>query len=98
LNSFLREQVDRKEQSVRESEEKLRRQDEAIRKAYHDLEHQHQKIKKRETIISRALKRLEKINNLKGLSSNLFDEAENPMLVHQGPKDQHDEDLESMQF
>lgn len=75
LNALLKEQVDAKERLLRDAEDKLRRQDDAIRKAYADCEHQHAKIKKREAVIARVLKRLENINAVAGLSLD-DDEAE----------------------
>lgn len=78
LNAFLKEQVEAKERSLRESEEKLRRQDDEIRRAYSDCEHQHQKIKKREMVIGRVLKRLENINAVAGLGGLMEDMPESP--------------------
>lgn len=71
INGILREQVEGKECALQEAEEKLRRQEEAIRRAYADCDAQHQKIKKREMVISRVLKRLENINAIAGLTEDL---------------------------
>lgn len=73
MNSYLREQVENKDKALREASEKVRRQQDAIDKAYADCEAQHQKIKKRELIINRVLKRLENINALTGIG-NVMDE------------------------
>lgn len=75
MNSFLKGQVETKESGIRELEEKLRQQEGAIRQAYADCEYQHQKIKKREMVISRVLKRLENINAVAGLG---LDEPDSP--------------------
>lgn len=83
LNTFLKEQVDTKERSLREAEEKLRKKDDAIRKAYADCEQQHQKIKKRELIISRVLKRLENINAITGIGSIMDEEDGQHQHQHQ---------------
>ncbi|PJF18745.1 hypothetical protein PSACC_01424 [Paramicrosporidium saccamoebae] len=76
MNIFLKSQIESKETTVRDLEDKLRHQDGAIRQAYADCELQHQKIKKREMVISRVLKRLENINAVAGLG---FDEPESAM-------------------
>lgn len=70
LNSILKAQIETKEKALQESEDKLRRQDEAIRRAYADCDAQHQKIKKREMVINRVLKRLENINAISGLGED----------------------------
>lgn len=83
LNTFLKEQVEAKERSLREAEDKLRRQDDEIRRAYVDCETQHQKIKKREMVISRVLKRLENINAVAGLGGIMDEMPESLSKEHQ---------------
>lgn len=61
-NQLLRTQLEERDLQCKESEERLKRQDGAIRKAYSDCEQQSARIKKREQVISRVLKRLENIN------------------------------------
>lgn len=61
-NQLLRQQLEERDAKCKEGEERLRRQDNAIRKAYSDCEQQSARIKKREMVISRVLKRLENIN------------------------------------
>lgn len=59
LNAYLKEQVDVKERAVQEAEERLRRQEEDVRSAFAEVDAQNRKLKKREQLISQALKRLE---------------------------------------
>lgn len=73
MNAILKGQVDAKERVLCEVEERMRRQDDAIRRAYSDCEAQQVRIKKREAIISRVLKRLESINA--GTASALLHEG-----------------------
>ncbi len=75
LNAFLREQVEAKDRALRESEDKVRRQQDDIRRAYADCDAQHSKMKKRELIISRVLKRLENINAISGFEGILAEET-----------------------
>lgn len=84
LNGYLKEQVEAKEKALRDAEERLRRQDDEIRQAYADCATQHQKIKKREMVISRVLKRLENINAVAGLG-NVLDDVVNAAGLPDSP-------------
>lgn len=64
MNNFLREQVDQKDRHLRDLEERVRRQSEEMRGAMAEVEEKNRKLKKRETLIGQALKRLESINSL----------------------------------
>jgi TolA-binding protein len=64
LNNFLKEQVDQKEKMIRELEDRLRRQADEMRNAQSEVEQQSRRLKKRELLISQALKKLETINSL----------------------------------
>lgn len=64
LNTYLREQADQKDRHIRELEDRLRSQSEEMRSTIAEVENQSRKLKKREQLISQALKRLETINSL----------------------------------
>lgn len=64
LNTFLREQTEQKDKSIREYEERLRRQADEMRTTMTEVDAQSRKLKKREQLISQALRRLESINSL----------------------------------
>jgi len=68
LNSMLKQELETKDCALQEAEDRLRRQEESIKRAYTDCDVQHQKIKKREMVISRVLKRLENINAIAGIA------------------------------
>jgi hypothetical protein len=59
LNTYLKEQVDAKERAVQDMEQRVRSQEEHVRQAFAEVEVQNKKLKKREQLISQALKRLE---------------------------------------
>lgn len=64
LNTFLKEQVEQKERMIRDLEDRLRRQADDMRGAQSEVEQQSRRLKKRELLISQALKKLETINSL----------------------------------
>lgn len=64
MNTLLKEQLEAKERHGRELEDRLRRQSEEMKQARLELDNQHKKLKKREQLISSALKRLEAINSM----------------------------------
>lgn len=64
LNGFLKEQVEQKERLIKELESRLRSQSDEMRQAQNDLEQQNRRLKKREHLISNALRRLESLNGL----------------------------------
>jgi len=64
LNTYLREQAEQKDRQVRDLEERMRRQAEEMRGTLGEVEEKTRKLKKREQLISQALKRLESINAL----------------------------------
>ena len=59
LNAYLKEQVDAKEKAVQDMESRVRSQEEHVRQAFAEVDAQNKKLKKREQLISQALKRLE---------------------------------------
>lgn len=59
MNGILREQLGERERHIRQMEEKLTVQEREMRQAMAEVEHQNRKLKKRETLIAQALKRLE---------------------------------------
>lgn len=65
LNNFLKEQSESKERQIIDLQERLRKQGEEMRHAYTEIENQTRKLKKRELLISQALKRLEALNTMK---------------------------------
>lgn len=66
MNNFLKEQVEAKERLIRDLEERLRRQSDEMRTAQVEVEQQSRRLKKREQLISQALRRLESINSMGG--------------------------------
>ena len=77
INSMLKQELEAKDRALQEAEDRLRRQEESIKRAYTDCDVQHQKIKKREMVISRVLKRLENINAIAGITDENAFENEN---------------------
>ncbi len=71
LNAFLREQTEQKEKHIRDLEDRLRRQADEMRTTMAEVEQQSRKLKKREQLISQALKRLESINSLQLTADSL---------------------------
>ena len=89
MNSFLKDQTETRERTIRSLEDRLRHQQEEMRRAREEVEAQSRKLKKREILISQALKRLESINHMKqvqavtaGLELNTpFRDDHHPMLL-----------------
>lgn len=65
MNSFLKDQTETRERTIRSLEDRLRHQQEEMRRSREEVEIQSKKLKKREILISQALKRLESINHMK---------------------------------
>ena len=65
MNSFLKDQTETRERTIRSLEDRLRHQQEEMRRAREEVDAQSRKLKKREILISQALKRLESINHMK---------------------------------
>ena len=65
MNSFLKDQTETRERTIRSLEDRLRHQQEEMRRAREEVDAQSKKLKKREILISQALKRLENINHMK---------------------------------
>jgi chromosome segregation ATPase len=92
LNAFLKEQAEAKERQVRDLEERLRRQEDDVKRAYAELDAKTAKLKKRETLINQALKRLEAINFVVPSS------AAAAALGRDGGKENKDEELRNLEF
>lgn len=65
MNSFLKDQTETREKTIRSLEDRLRHQQEEMRRSREEVENQSRKLKKREILIGQALKRLESINHMK---------------------------------
>lgn len=65
MNSFLKDQTETRERTIRSLEDRLRHQQEEMRRAREEVDAQSRKLKKREVLIAQALKRLESINHMK---------------------------------
>ena len=65
MNSFLKDQTETRERTIRSLEDRLRHQQEEMRRSREEVEGQTRKLKKREVLIAQALKRLESINHMK---------------------------------
>lgn len=65
MNSFLKDQTETRERTIRSLEDRLRHQQEEMRRSREEVDAQTRKLKKREILISQALKRLESINHMK---------------------------------
>lgn len=70
MNSFLKDQTETRERTIRSLEDRLRHQQEEMRHAREEVDGQTRKLKKRELLISQALKRLESINHMKGMQGH----------------------------
>ncbi len=69
MNSFLKEQTETRERTIRALEDRLRHQQEEMRHAREEVDAQARKLKKRELLISQALKRLESINHMRQVAA-----------------------------
>lgn len=67
MNSFLKDQTETREKTIRSLEDRLRHQQEEMRRSREEVDAQSRKLKKREILIAQALKRLESINHMKGV-------------------------------
>jgi chromosome segregation ATPase len=90
MNSFLKDQTETRERTIRSLEDRLRHQQEEMRRSREEVDAQSRKLKKREILISQALKRLESINHMKqvqavtaGLELNTptFRDDHHPLLL-----------------
>lgn len=69
MNSFLKDQTETRERTIRALEDRLRHQQEEMRHAREEVDAQARKLKKRELLISQALKRLESINHMRQVAA-----------------------------
>lgn len=96
MNSFLKDQTETRERTIRSLEDRLRHQQEEMRRAREEVDAQSKKLKKREILIAQALKRLESINHMKQVQAvtaglelgTPFRDDHHPMLLNSPTKQQ----------
>jgi chromosome segregation ATPase len=84
MNSFLKDQTETRERTIRALEDRLRHQQEEMRRSREEVDAQTKKLKKREILIAQALKRLENINHLKQVqqaTTDSFRDDHHPSLA-----------------